>query len=299
MTGDERARLVRAATYASTAVALILVIAKLAAWTLTGSVSLLSSLVDSALDLLASAITWLAVRRAMDPADREHRFGHGKAEALSALAQAGFILASTVGLALAGIERLLMPHAVVREEIGIAVSAFSIVLTAGLAVFQRYVVRRTGSVAVTADALHYRSDLLVNLAVVAALIVTARFGILWFDSAMAIAIALYLLVGVRAILGQALDILMDRELPETDRRRIETIARAHPAARHVHGLRTRSSGSTRFIQLHVAFDPALSLAAAHRHGDEIEAAILAAFPDAEVILHHDPYGIEPPERDPG
>jgi ferrous-iron efflux pump FieF len=298
MAGDERARLVRAATYASTSVALTLVVAKLVAWLLTGSVSLLSSLVDSSLDLLASAVTWLAVRHAMNPADREHRFGHGKAEALSALAQAGFILASTIGLVFAGVERLMMPHPIVREEIGIAVSLLSIVATAGLALFQRHVVRRTGSVAIGADALHYRSDLLVNVAVVVVLLVTARFGMVWLDGAAAIAIALYLLLGVRAIIGQALDVLMDRELPGPDRLRIETIVRAHPAARHLHGLRTRSSGSTRFIELHVAFDPDLSLTVAHRHGDEIEAAIKAAFPGAEVLLHHDPYGIEVPERDP-
>jgi ferrous-iron efflux pump FieF len=298
MAGDERARLVRAATYASTSVAFTLVVAKLVAWLMTGSVSLLSSLVDSSLDLLASAVTWLAVRHALNPADREHRFGHGKAEALSALAQAGFILASTFGLVFAGIERLMTPHPLVREEVGIAVSLLSIVATAGLAVFQRHVVRRTGSVAVSADALHYRSDLLVNIAVVVALVATARLGIVWLDGVTAIAIALYLLLGVRAITGQALDVLMDRELPESDRRRIKAIVRAHPAARDLHGLRTRTSGSTRFIELHVAFDPDLSLAVAHRHGDEIEAAIKAAFPDADVLLHHDPHGIEVPERDP-
>ncbi len=298
MAGDERARLVRAATYASTSVALVLVLSKLVAWLLTGSVSLLSSLVDSSLDLLASAVTWLAVRHAMNPADREHRFGHGKAEALSALAQAGFILASTIGLIFAGIERLMMPHPIVREEIGIAVSLLSIVATAGLALFQRHVVRRTGSVAISADALHYRSDLLVNIAVVVVLLVTTRFGVVWLDGAAAIAIALYLLLGVRAITGQALDVLMDRELPGADRRRIEAIARAHPAARDLHGLRTRSSGATRFIELHVAFDPDLPLAVAHRHGDEIEAAIKTAFPDAEVLLHHDPHGIEVPQREP-
>jgi ferrous-iron efflux pump FieF len=298
MAGDERARLVRAATFASMAVALTLIGAKFVAWMLTGSVSLLSSLIDSALDLLASAITWFAVRHAADPADREHRFGHGKAEALSALAQAGFILASTVALIFAAGERLLLPHVLVHEEIGIAVSVFSIVVTAGLALFQHNVVRRTGSVAITADALHYRSDLLINLAVAGALLVTMHFGIVWFDSAMAIAIALYLLLGVRAILQQSLGILMDRELPQADRMRIEAIVRAHPAARHLHGLRTRTSGLTHFVELHVAFDPDLSLALAHRYGNEIEAAIKAAFPQAEVLLHHDPYGIEAPERDP-
>jgi ferrous-iron efflux pump FieF len=265
---------------------------------MTGSMSLLSSLVDSSLDLLASVITWLAVRHAMEPADREHRFGHGKAEALSALAQAGFILASTFGLAAAAIERLLTPQHVLREEVGLAVVALSIVLTIGLVIFQRHVVRRTGSIAIGADALHYRSDLLVNLAVGVALIVTARFDLAWVDPAMSIVIALYLLIGVRSILGQSLDILMDRELPQADRLRIEAIVSAHPAAKHMHGLRTRTSGLTRFIELHVAFDPALSLAVAHRYGNEIEAAIKAAIPEADVLLHHDPYGLEAPERDP-
>lgn len=298
MAGDERARLVRAAAYASTAVALTLIGAKLVAWVLTGSVSLLTSLVDSALDLLASAITWFAVRHAADPADREHRFGHGKAEALSALAQAGFILASAIALIFAAVERLLQPHALVREEVGIAVSVFSIVLTAGLALFQRHVVRRTGSVAISADALHYRSDLLINVAVAIALFITMRFGIVWIDSAMAIVIALYLLIGVRSILKQSLDILMDRELPAADRQRIEAIVCAHPAARHLHGLRTRTSGLTRFIELHVAFDPDLTLAVAHRYGNEIEGTIRAAYPEAEILLHHDPHGLEVPERDP-
>lgn len=295
---SERARLVRAATYASMAVALTLIATKFVAWILTGSVSLLSSLVDSSLDLLASGITWFAVRHATDPADHEHRFGHGKAEALSALAQAGFILASTVALIFAAGERLLQPHVLNREEIGIAVSLFSIVLTGALALFQRQVVRRTGSVAITADALHYRSDLLINGAVAVALALNLRLGIAWIDSAMAIAIALYLLLGVRSILKQSLDILMDRELPQADRRRIETIVRAHPAARNLHGLRTRTSGLTRFIEMHVAFDPHLSLAVAHRYGDEIEAAIKLAFPDAEILLHHDPFGVEVPQLDP-
>ncbi|MGE0423472.1 MAG: cation diffusion facilitator family transporter [Reyranellaceae bacterium] len=298
MGGDRRARLVRAASYASMAAALTLIAAKFVAWMLTGSVSLLSSLIDSSLDLLASAITWFAVRHAADPADHEHRFGHGKAEALSALAQAGFILASTVALIFAAGERLLLPHALALEEVGIAVSLFSIVVTGALALFQRHVVRQTGSVAITADALHYRSDLLINLAVAAALGVTMHFGIMWIDSAMAIAIALYLLTGVRAILMQALDILMDRELPQDDRLRIEAIVRAHPAARDLHGLRTRTSGMTRFVEMHVAFDPDLPLAVAHRYGDEIEAAIKVVFPDAEVLLHHDPFGLEVPERDP-
>ncbi len=292
----ERERLVRVATWASLAVAVVLVGAKFAAWVLTDSVSLLSSLVDSSLDLLASAITWLAIRHSQTPADREHRFGHGKAEALAALAQGGFILASSFGLILTAIERLQHPQPVVREGLALAVMALSVCATLGLVMFQRHVVGRTGSLAIGADALHYRGDLAVNVAVVIALLVTTRFGIAWFDAAAACAIALWLLFGVWSVSRGALDQLMDRELPEIERDRIKAIVRGHRATRDIHDLRSRVAGGTRFIQLHVEFDPATSLLEAHRLGDEIELAILGAFPDAEVILHLDPHGVE--ERRP-
>ena len=287
-----RSRLLRLATWASMAVAGVLIGAKLLAWLATGSVVMLSSLVDSSLDLLASGIAWYAVRQALTPADREHRFGHGKAEALAAFAQAGFILASALGLVLAAGDRLLHPQAVVHEEIGLAVTALAIVLTLALVMFQRHAVRRTGSMAVGADSLHYMGDLLSNLTVAATLLVAVWLDAPSLDAVGAILIALYLLSGVRNLLRRSLDVLMDHELPEDQRERIKAIVRAHPAVRDIHDLRTRSSGMTRFIQLHVELDPATSLIEAHRQGDEVEAALHTEFPEAEIILHIDPFGVE-------
>jgi ferrous-iron efflux pump FieF len=285
-------RLMRIATVASMTVAVVLIGAKTAAWLITESVSMLSSLVDSSLDFIASLVTFLAVRQALTPADAEHRFGHGKAEALAGLAQAGFIAASGGGLLLTVGDRLLHPHQVQREAIGVAVSVFAIMLTLGLVMFQNYVVRRTGSIAIGADSVHYKTDLVSNIAVGVAIFLSGYFQQPLIDAGMAALVAVYLLHGAWGVGRGSLDVLMDRELPDADRRRIIEIARRHPEVQDTHDLRTRSSGLTRFIQLHIELDPALSLTRAHEIGDQVEADIQAAFPDAELILHVDPYGVE-------
>ncbi|MBI3198560.1 MAG: cation diffusion facilitator family transporter [Rhodospirillales bacterium] len=285
-------RLMRAATVASMVVAVVLIGAKTAAWLMTESVSMLSSLVDSSLDFLASLVTFLAVRQALTPADADHRFGHGKAEALAGLTQAGFIAASGGGLLLTVGDRLLHPHEVQREAVGVAVSLLAVGLTLGLVIFQNYVVRRTGSIAIGADKAHYKTDLVSNIAVGAALFLSARFDQPLIDAGMAGLVALYLLHGAWQVGRGSLDVLMDRELPDADRLRIVDIAKRHPEVQDIHDLRTRSSGLTRFIQLHIELDPMLPLTRAHEIGDQVEADIQAAFPDAEIILHVDPYGVE-------
>ena len=285
-------RLMRAATIASMTVAVVLIGAKTAAWLVTESVSMLSSLVDSSLDFLASVVTFLAVRQALTPADADHRFGHGKAEALAGLTQAGFIAASGGGLLLTVGDRLLHPHQVQREAVGVAVSLLAIVLTLALVAFQNYVVKRTGSIAIGADKAHYKTDLVSNVAVGAALFLSARFDQPLIDAGTAGLVALYLLHGAWRVGRGSLDVLMDRELPDTDRLRIVDIAKRHTEVRDIHDLRTRSSGLTRFIQLHIELDPALSLTRAHEIGDQVEADIQEAFPDAEIILHVDPHGVE-------
>ncbi|OFX04506.1 MAG: divalent metal cation transporter FieF [Alphaproteobacteria bacterium RIFCSPHIGHO2_12_FULL_66_14] len=282
----------RAATIVSMSVAVILIGAKTAAWLATESVSMLSSLVDSSLDFLASLVTFLAVRQALTPADADHRFGHGKAEALAGLTQAGFIAASGGGLLLTVGDRLLHPHEVQREAVGVAVSLLAIVLTLGLVIFQNYVVRRTGSIAIGADKAHYMTDLVSNIAVGAALFLSGRFHQPLIDAGMAGLVALYLLHGAWQVGRGSLDVLMDRELPDADRLRIVDIAKRHPEVQDIHDLRTRSSGLTRFIQLHIELDPMLPLTRAHEIGDQVEADIQAAFPDAEIILHVDPFGVE-------
>ena len=282
----------RRATIASTSVAVGLVTVKSIAYFSTGSVALLSSLIDSMLDLLASAVTFLAVRRALTPADPTHRFGHGKAEPLSALAQGAFIVGSALFLSAEAISRLGTPQTVGRTELGIAVMVLSIIATLGLVAFQKWVVKRTNSVAVSADALHYTGDLLMNTAVIAALILVAEFGLVRADPVFALAIAAYLVWNGLRVAVQAIDLLMDKELPLEDRKQIEAIALAVVDVKGLHDLRTRSSGVHQFIQMHVVLDGDLPLWEAHRIADEVEAAIQEAFPNADVIVHQDPEGLE-------
>lgn len=290
----EAAQLMRWATYASVATALVLIAAKVVAYVLTDSVSLLSTLLDSLLDAAASVVNLLAVRHALTPADREHRFGHGKAEPLAALGQSAFIAGSAVFLLVQAANRLVSPHPVTHAGIGLAVMAFSIVATLLLVLFQRFVIRRTGSLAIRADSLHYASDLIVNASVVLALVLVAAYGWQRIDALFGAAIALYIIYTAWQIARGALDMLMDRELPDQDRQRIRSIATATPGVRAVHDLRTRASGQTVFVQMHLEVDGKLTLAEAHTIADAVETAIRASFPDAEVIIHEDPAGIIEP-----
>ena len=288
----EAGRLMRLATYASVAAAVLLIVAKTGAWLATDSIALLSSLVDSLLDVIASLVTLVAVRHALAPADREHRFGHGKAEALAALSQSAFVVGSAVLLLFEAGKRLLHPRPVEESEIGIAVMVFSIVVTLALVTLQRWVVKRSGSVAIAADSLHYKGDLLVNIAVIVALVLSANFGWILADPIFGVAIAGYIIFNAWLILRSSLDMLMDRELSDEDRQRIHDIAVAHDAVEEVHDLRTRRSGQTCFIQFHLELDGDMRLMQAHEISDEVELAICKAFPGAEVIIHEDPAGLE-------
>ena len=286
-----KARLMRRATNASVLVAVILIIAKLAAWLATGSVAMLASLVDSLLDAVASVANLLAVRHSLTPADAEHRFGHGKVEALSGLGQAALIVGSALFLVVEAIDRLTSPQPVAHGMAGIAVMLLSIALTAALVLYQRHVVKQTGSIAVTADRLHYVGDLLTNAAVIVALLIGTEGSFAWFDPVCALAIAAVIVKSAVDIVRGALDHLMDRELADADRDRVRAVVLAHPEARDLHDLRTRQSGNQAFIQFHLELDPQISLREAHRISDEIEAQILALFPGAEVIIHQDPAGV--------
>ncbi|SEH25252.1 cation diffusion facilitator family transporter [Magnetospirillum fulvum] len=282
------ARLMRLATYASTATAALLIAAKLAAWIATGSVALLSTLIDSALDLAASALNLMAVRQALQPADHEHRFGHGKAEALAGLGQAAFIVGSGGLLLVEAGGRLVHPEPVNHGEWGIAVMVFSILATLALVTFQRRVVARTKSLAISADSLHYAGDVAINASVIVSLLLAMGPGWTIADPIFAIAIGLWLMYNAAQIARGALDTLMDRELPDSDRDNIRRLTLAHPEVRSMHDLRTRTSGRQGFIQLHLELPGDLPLAEAHRIADEVEAAILAEYPRFEIIIHQDP-----------
>jgi ferrous-iron efflux pump FieF len=286
--GERAASLMRMATYASVGVACLLIVGKGFAWIATESVSMLSTLVDSMLDALASVVTMLAVRHALQPADHEHRFGHGKAEALAGLVQAAFITGSGLFLLLEGIERLIDPQPIRHGAWGVGVMVASIALTSILIAVQTRIARATGSLAIRADAFHYSIDLTTNIAVIVSLILSTWFEWHYLDPIVALGIVAYMAIGSFGIVRQAIDELMDRELPDADRNTIRAIALAQPGIVGVHDLRTRSSGPHRFIQVHVEMDRNLSLVEAHEISDQVMYNIQAAFPNSEVLIHQEP-----------
>ena len=285
----------RAATYASVTVAGTLVVAKMAAWVATDSVSLLSTLVDSLLDVGASLVAFFAVRHALQPADHEHRFGHGKAESLGGLAEAAFVLGSGIFVFGQAMNRLFFPQELSNTDIGYAVMVLGMVMSAVLVVFQKYVVRKTGSLAISAESLNYQNDILVNAAVMVSLFVTTRFGWMAADPLFAIGIASFICWGAWRIGRQALDILMDRELPDEEREKIRGIAQACDGVLGVHDLRTRSSGTSLFIQMHLVLADDLALKPAHELVERVEQEMADAYPHAEVLIHPDPQSVVPEE----
>jgi ferrous-iron efflux pump FieF len=297
VSGEEAARLLRLATTASVATAVLLIFVKLAAFVLTDSVSILSTLIDSLLDAAASIVNLIAVRHALVPADREHRFGHGKAEPLAAMGQAAFISGSGIFLMIEAVPRFFSPRPLANGEVGIGVMVFSIVATLALVTLQRHVVRRTGSLAISADQLHYTGDILVNGAVILALVLTAWLGWTFVDPLFGIGIAGYILYNAWQIASGAFDMLMDRELPEEERARIRSVIETHKGVLAMHDLRTRASGPQIFIQCHIELDGDQSLRQAHAIADAVEFDLRAAFPGAEVIVHQDPYPAAPDASD--
>ncbi len=283
----EHARLLRRASGAALAVALFLALSKAVAWWLSGSVSLLAGLTDSLLDGAASLINLLAVHYSLRPADDDHRYGHGKAEALAGLGQAAFIGVSALLVGVQGVDRLLHPQPLGAPTLGIAVIVVSLVLTAALLAYQRHVVHVTGSTAIRADSLHYRSDLLLNLSILLALVL-ASYGWSRLDAVFGIAIAFYILWCAASILREASAVLMDTELAPEIGEDMQRLACGVPGVLGCHDLRTRISGTRWFVQLHLELPGELSLSRAHALCDEVEAAIKAQYPRAEVLVHADP-----------
>lgn len=285
-------RLMRQATYAAVAVAITLVCMKSVALYLTGSVAMLGTLADSVLDGAASLLNLFAVRVSMTPADHEHRFGHGKAEALAGLGQSIFIFVSAGFIAWQSVHKFLSPTAIEHSSAGIVVIVGALVLTLGLVAFQRRVVAQTGSLAIAADSIHYRGDLLMNLSALAAIVVSSYFGLHWADAVGGLVIAVLIGFSAAQIAYAAYGQLMDAELGDIDRARIADIAKANPEVVDIHDLRTREAGMQTFIQFHLELDGKMTLSKAHRISDEVEARIIEAFPGAEVIIHQDPAGLE-------
>jgi ferrous-iron efflux pump FieF len=285
--------LMQRTAWAAIIVALVLVFIKLAAYLISDSIAMLASLADSAVDVFASAINLIAIRHALMPADAEHRFGHGKAEPLAGLMQSAFIAGSVAFLAIESVSRLLEPHAIVAPAIALGAVGVSIVLLLILLVVQEMTVRRTGSIAIRADRMHYVGDLLSNLGVVLGVVLSSRFGWQKADPAVGLIISFLLALSAVHVFRQSYDQLMDRELPDEERDRIRQIVMRHKDVTDLHDLRTRMAGVHTFIQLHLELDPAMSLTRAHAVSDAVEADLMEAFPRAEVIIHQDPAGLEP------
>jgi ferrous-iron efflux pump FieF len=294
----DRGGLLRLASIASVITAGILIVAKLIAWYLTGSVSLLASLVDSVMDSIASLINLFAIRYSLQPADEQHRFGHGKAEPLAGLAQAAFIAGSAIFLIFHAIDRLRFAREIEQVGIGVGVMVLAIVLTIVLLAIQRYVIQKTNSTAIRADSLHYVTDLLTNLSILVALYL-ASLGWTWADPVFAIAVAIYIFYSAFVIGHEAFQQLMDRELPDEILEQIQAIAMRHPEVTGTHETRTRQSGQIKFVQMHLELDENMSLKRAHEIADIVEREIMAFLPDAEVMIHQDPTDDSDKHKPPG
>ncbi|WPG21026.1 CDF family cation-efflux transporter FieF [Kosakonia cowanii] len=285
-------RLVTRAAMAATIMASLLLVIKIFAWWHTGSVSILAALVDSLVDIAASLTNLLVVRYSLQPADEEHTFGHGKAESLAALAQSMFISGSALFLFLTGIQHLARPEPLQAAGIGVAVTLVALLSTVILVTFQRWVVRKTHSQAVRADMLHYQSDVMMNGAILIAL------GLAWYgwhraDALFALGIGGYILYSALRMGYEAVQALLDRALPDGERQEIVDIVTSWPGVRGAHDLRTRQSGPTRFIQIHLEMDDHLPLVEAHLVAEQVEQAILRRFPGSDVIIHQDPCSVVP------
>jgi ferrous-iron efflux pump FieF len=278
---------VRFAAIAATSTALLLVVIKLYAWFATGASAMLASTTDSMLDLFASLMNVVILRFALAPADDEHKFGHGKAESLAGLTQAAFVLGSAILLLINGVDRFITPKQVVQTEIGIIVTVIAIIATLALVLLQKQVIKRTSSLAISADAMHYQSDLLLNIGVLLALFLSQG---LWLraDGFFTILVGAYLLWGAANIIWLSVQHLMDHQLTDEEQQQVLVIALRHDKVLGLHDLRTRQAGQQRFIQFHLELDDHLSLFEAHAIGEDIEHEIMQALAPCEVFIHHDP-----------
>jgi cation diffusion facilitator family transporter len=284
----QSAVLTRRATTLSVAVAAVLIVIKAVAWYQSGSVSMMASLADSSLDLVASLATFFAVRYAVAPPDAEHRFGHGKAEAFASLLQGGLVFASAALIGQEALNRLAHPEPVSHEGLGMAVMAVSIVLTVGLIAAQSAVLKQTGSVAVSGDRAHYAADLASNL--VSMVGIGAAIFLPQADAVAGLVVAAWLVWGALGVFSEASVQLMDRELPDEQRARIIALMTVDPRIMGVHQLRSRASGPYIHIQMHADIDPTLTLVEAHNVMVAAENRVLVEFPSADILIHPDPRG---------
>ena len=277
------------ASLASLATALFFIVLKGIAFVATGSVAILSSLFDSVQDFMTSSINAIAIRQAVLPADKHHRFGHGKAQGVGSLIQACIITMAAIFLLKESIQRLISVEPVHDIEIGIFVSIIAVIVTFGLTFLQGWVIRQTNSLCIKTDRAHYTGDILMNIGVLLSLMLSYYFNWMWLDGVFGIGVALYLFYAMSSVIQEALAMLMDKELPENIRNKIKSVALSTPEVLNVSDLKTRESGSHIFIQLNVQFDGKIQLDHAHQRIDEIENNLHILYPESEVIIHPEPF----------
>lgn len=291
LTTEQANRLKKLAATGSVALAITLTIIKSFGVLFTGSLSVLSSMIDSLADLFASSITYVAIKFSSSPADCNHRYGHGKAEALSALVQSAFVAGSGIFVMYDGINRFINPRPLMQADTGIIVMVISLFLTLFLIVFQKYVAKRTHSRAISADSAHYTVDVITNTSIIITLIVVKLFDITWFDTVTAFLISAYLLVNAYKLAKDAVSLLMDEELSTDIRANIEKIVLSCQHTRGMHDLRTRDLGGFYMFEFHLELDGELTLNLAHQYTDEVEDELKKVYPDAQIIIHQDPAGL--------
>lgn len=285
-------KLKRAASAASVALAAALTLLKVAAAVYTGSLAVLSSMIDSLADIFASSITFVAVKFASMQATDDHRYGFGKAEAISALVQSAFVSGSGIFVLYDGIMRLFMRKTVGDPDFGIVVMVISLAATTALILFQKYVAKRTNSLAIAADSAHYTVDVVTNLAIIATLVVVKFWGIYWFDTVTALAVAGYLLLNAYKLACGAVSVLTDAELSDDIRKKVCRIVMENPFSQGIHDLRTRDLGGAYMFEFHLELDGDLPLSAAHEMTETVEDNLLDEFPNAQIIIHQDPVGVK-------
>lgn len=285
-------RLKKRAAACSICLAVTLIVIKTIGVLYTGSLSVLSSMIDSLADLFASSITFIAVRFSSQPADCEHRYGHGKAEALSALIQSAFIAGSGIFVIYDGITRFISPRPLEQTAVGILVMGVSLFLTLFLIAYQRYVARQTNSQAIRADAAHYTVDVITNISIILTLVVVYYFGFYWFDTLTAFLVSVYLLLNAYRLAADAVALLLDRELNRTVRENVEKIVLSSAHVQGMHDLRTRDLGGVYMFEFHLELDGELTLNIAHQYCDNVEAEIHKLYPTAQIIIHQDPAGLK-------
>ncbi|MBE0365198.1 ferrous-iron efflux pump FieF [Pseudoalteromonas ulvae UL12] len=282
---------VKLASWVTMAMVSMMILTKMWAWLTTGSAAMLGSLTDSLMDITATMMSFFVLRYALRPADDDHRFGHGKAESLAGLGQAAFIAGSGCLLAFHGIERIYNPTTVSHTSLGIGVSIFAIICTLIIVSVQHQVIKRTESIAIKADSIHYKGDLILNASVILAMALSS-YGWVQADGVFAILVAGYLLFNAWQVALESADHLMDKELPDEEKEQILHWVNSHESVHGAHDIRTRQAGQTKFIQLHIELDDHLTLMRAHQVSDEVVAIIKDNMDGhVDILIHQDPLSV--------